>query len=145
MHVGDVGLEEVGDVGGVGSVGAVAFEEGAAEREFHQLRITRKHHGQPGQHRPDEALDVGVLTRAGRPGDGQRWGWAGAAAFGIVLLSSIGALESLIREIALALISPNSVMAVTYTMIYIGMAMSPLLLIAMFVIIARQQRRLSAD
>jgi|HubBroStandDraft_6_1064221.scaffolds.fasta_scaffold511119_1 uncharacterized membrane protein YhaH (DUF805 family) len=77
-------------------------------------------------------------------GDGRRWGMPGAIALGIVVSNSIFALISLANEIALVLISANSVMPLTYTITYISLAMSPVLLIAMFVLVVRQQRRLSA-
>jgi uncharacterized membrane protein YhaH (DUF805 family) len=77
-------------------------------------------------------------------GDGQRWGWAGAVAFGIVVLSSIGALESLVREIALVLMNTSSATLIYTITTYVSLAMAPVLLLAMFVLVARQQRRPSA-
>jgi hypothetical protein len=35
-------FEQVGDVAGVGGVPAVLVEQGPAEREFHEFRVTRQ-------------------------------------------------------------------------------------------------------
>jgi uncharacterized membrane protein YhaH (DUF805 family) len=71
----------------------------------------------------------------------RRWGGAGALAFGIVVLSSLSALTTLAREVALLFISTSSIQLMTYVTMYVSLSMSPVLLLAMFVLIMRQQRR----
>jgi uncharacterized membrane protein YhaH (DUF805 family) len=74
--------------------------------------------------------------------DAERWGLPGAFAFGIVVLSSIGALFSFGQYLTSLLGGLDAMQKFRNVELYEAIFGSPILLIAMFVVIARRQRRL---
>ncbi len=72
----------------------------------------------------------------------RRWGIAGALAFGVVALASVLALLKFISEISMAVGGVWSKHAAVYGILYAGAVVTPILLIALFIVVALRERRL---
>jgi uncharacterized membrane protein YhaH (DUF805 family) len=72
----------------------------------------------------------------------RRWGAVGALALGVVTLASVVALLKFLSEISMAVGGIWSKHAAMYGILYGGAVVTPVLLIALFVVLAWRERRL---